>query len=146
MMSSPYPHSIPSTHLCPHMHAHTHTHTRLSHQQTTSPYLTVLSFSMLSCLSNSVCRISCTIRLMPGSATRDIRSSGSRKAVGNAFAINTVLYLVATLSSVFISMVWRSTFLGLQRKFYVIVIKNCAILRYLEWVMLRFMSHPILFF
>lgn len=58
--------------------------------------LTCFSLFMLSCLSIRVWRISWTMDLIPGSFTRDIRSSGSRNAEGNALVISTVLYLVAT--------------------------------------------------
>ena len=77
------------------------------HPQTS--HLTERSLSVLSCLSSSVCRISCTIRRMPGSCTRDMRSKGSRKDDGKAFTISTVLYFVATFSNVFISIVCSNT-------------------------------------
>ena len=67
------------------------------------------SLAWLSWRSIRVWRISWTMRLMPASCTSDIRRSGSRNAEGNALTISTVLYLVATFSNVFISIVWSST-------------------------------------
>ena len=72
-------------------------------------HLTDRNLLELSCRSSNVCKISCTIRLIPGSFTRDMRNSGSRKDDGKAFTIRTVLYLVATFSKVFMSMVCSNT-------------------------------------
>ena len=65
---------------------------------------------------------------MPGSATNDILSSGSRNAVGKALDMSTVLYVVATFSRVFISMVCRLTFLGLVEKYERIITYDKGIL------------------